>query len=76
MLTYFIIQKSTKEFIKNGIFENDFMKNLEVHHIEKIVECMYPVDFEKNSLIIQEGDVGYVVYITEGLFKLKCFNAK
>ena len=43
------------------------MKNLESHHIEKIVECMYPVEFEKDSLIIQEGDVGNVVYVTEGV---------
>ena len=42
------------------------MKNLDVDQIEKIVECMYPVEFEKNSFIIHEGDMGYVVYITEG----------
>jgi cGMP-dependent protein kinase len=58
--------EATKEFLKNAIYENDFMKNLESHHIEKIVECMYPVEFEKNSLIIQEGDVGNKVYVTEG----------
>ncbi len=58
--------KITKDLISNAIFENDFMKNLEPHHIEKIVECMYPVEFKQNDLIIQEGDEGHVVYIMEG----------
>jgi hypothetical protein len=58
--------KTTKDLISNAIFENDFMKNLEPHHIEKIVECMYPVEFSQNDLIIQEGDVGHVVYTSEG----------
>ena len=61
-------QQRTKEFLKNAIFENDFMKNLEVNKIESIVECMYPVEFSQDSLIIKEGDVGNVVYIIEGRF--------
>lgn len=42
------------------------MKNLESDQIENIVECMYPVEFAKNSIIIKEGDVGNIVYITQG----------
>jgi len=42
------------------------MKNLESDQIENIVECMHPVEFAKNSLIIKEGDVGNMVYITQG----------
>ena len=42
------------------------MKNLEIDQIESIVDCMYPVDFNEDSLIIKEGDVGNVVYIIEG----------
>ncbi len=53
--------------MKNAIFENDFMKNLELDQIESIVECMYPVEFNADSLIIKEGDVGNVVYIIEGI---------
>ena len=60
----------TKEFLTNAIFDNDFMKNLESDQIENIVECMYPVEFAKNSLIIKEGDIGNMVYITQGLFYL------
>jgi cGMP-dependent protein kinase len=44
------------------------MKNLEVNQIESIVDCMYPVEFSEDSLIIKEGDVGNVVYIIEGIF--------
>ena len=44
------------------------MKNLEIDHIESIVECMYPVEFIKDSLIIKEGDIGNIVYIIEGRF--------
>ena len=44
------------------------MKNLESDQIENIVECMYPVEFAKNSLIIKEGDIGNMVYITQGSF--------
>ena len=54
--------------LKNSIFENDFMKNLELEQIEKIVDCMYPVEFLKDSLIIKEGDVGNVVYSIESKF--------
>jgi cGMP-dependent protein kinase 1 len=42
------------------------MKNLELHQIESIVDCMYPVEFEKESLIIREGDIGNIMYISEG----------
>jgi cGMP-dependent protein kinase len=42
------------------------MKNLESDQIENIVECMYPVEFAKNSIIIKEGDIGNIVYITQG----------
>lgn len=48
------------------------MKNLEVDQIDNIVECMYPVEFAKNSLIIKEGDIGNIVYITQGtILKVK-----
>ncbi len=42
------------------------MKNLEMSQIQEIVDCMYPVDYEKNSCIIKEGDVGSLVYVMEG----------
>lgn len=57
----------TIEFLTNSIFENDFMKNLESDQIDSIVNCMYPVEFPKESIIIKEGDVGNSVYIIEGI---------
>ncbi len=65
-IIFFFLTKRTKEFLKNALFENDFMKNLELEQIEKIVSCMYPVEFLKECLIIQEGDIGNILYITQG----------
>lgn len=56
----------SKELIKSAILDNDFMKNLEMSQIQEIVDCMYPVDYDKNSCIIKEGDVGSLVYVMEG----------
>jgi hypothetical protein len=42
------------------------MKNLDMGQIREIVDCMYPVDYTKDSLIIKEGDVGSLVYVMEG----------
>lgn len=42
------------------------MKNLEEDQIDNIVNCMYPVEFAKESLIIKEGDIGNIVYAIEG----------
>ncbi|XP_016128776.1 cGMP-dependent protein kinase 1a [Sinocyclocheilus grahami] len=55
----------SKELIKSAILDNDFMKNLEMSQIQEIVDCMYPVDYDKNSCIIKEGDVGSLVYLLE-----------
>lgn len=52
--------------IKEAILDNDFMKNLELSQIQEIVDCMYPVEYGKDSCIIKEGDVGSLVYVMEG----------
>jgi len=56
---------SSKELIRVAILDNDFMKNLDMSQIREIVECMYPVEYKKDSLIIKEGDVGSLVYVME-----------
>lgn len=61
----FVIHRS-KELIKEAILDNDFMKNLELSQIQEIVDCMYPVEYDKESCIIKEGDVGSLVYVMEG----------
>ena len=43
------------------------MKNLELSQIQEIVDCMYPVEYEMDSCIIKEGDVGSLVYVMEGM---------
>jgi hypothetical protein len=58
----------TKEFLRNGILDNEFMKNLEMEQINSIVKCMYPIEYQKDSLIIVESDVGNLVYIIDGIF--------
>jgi cGMP-dependent protein kinase len=57
---------STKEFLRDAILNNDFMKNLEMDQIMSIVDCMYPLERPDGSVIIKEGDVGNLVYIMEG----------
>lgn len=42
------------------------MKNLETIQIKEITDCMCPVEYAKDSLIIKEGDYGSVVYVMEG----------
>lgn len=42
------------------------MKNLDTGQIQAIVECMYPVEYSNDDIIIQEGDVGSLVYVMEG----------
>lgn len=43
------------------------MKNLEDAQVNAIVGCMHPIEYEKESLIIMEGDVGNLVFIVEGI---------
>uniref|UniRef100_A0ACB8F8F2 Uncharacterized protein n=1 Tax=Sphaerodactylus townsendi TaxID=933632 RepID=A0ACB8F8F2_9SAUR len=57
--------KWSKDLIKEAILDNDFMKNLELSQIQEIVDCMYPVEYGKDSCIIKEGDVGSLVYVME-----------
>merc|ERR1711936_599779 len=53
------------ELIRAAIMDNDFMKNLESSQIKEIVDCMYPMEYAKGSLIIKEGDIGSIVYVME-----------
>ncbi|XP_018424108.1 PREDICTED: cGMP-dependent protein kinase 1 isoform X2 [Nanorana parkeri] len=64
MNDFFEVERS-KELIKEAILDNDFMKNLEISQIQEIVDCMYPVEYGKDSCIIKEGDVGSLVYVME-----------
>lgn len=71
-----IVLHRSKDLIKEAILDNDFMKNLELSQIQEIVDCMYPVEYGKDSCIIKEGDVGSLVYVMEGkrLVWIKVFS--
>merc|ERR1712018_1084442 len=58
-------EKKSRDLIRSAIMDNDFMKNLEVAQISEIVDCMYPIEYAKGSLIIKEGDIGSTVYVME-----------
>ncbi|KAM5141095.1 cGMP-dependent protein kinase 1 isoform 2-T2 [Mantella aurantiaca] len=64
-LPFYPKSPQSKELIKEAILDNDFMKNLEISQIQEIVDCMYPVEYGKDSCIIKEGDVGSLVYVME-----------
>lgn len=57
--------EKSRELIQQAILDNDFMKNLEIIQIREITDCMCPVEYAKDSIIIKEGDVGSVVYVME-----------
>ncbi len=64
--SFTLVIHRSKELIKEAILDNDFMKNLELSQIQEIVDSMYPVEYDKDSCIIKEGDVGSLVYVMEG----------
>ncbi|KAH8867314.1 cGMP-dependent protein kinase 1 [Schistosoma japonicum] len=55
----------TKTLITQAILANDFMKHLDRRQISKIVDSMCPLRCARLSWIIQEGEVGSVVYVLE-----------
>uniref|UniRef100_A0A7N5JS22 Protein kinase cGMP-dependent 1 n=1 Tax=Ailuropoda melanoleuca TaxID=9646 RepID=A0A7N5JS22_AILME len=68
-LPFYPKSPQSKDLIKEAILDNDFMKNLELSQIQEIVDCMYPVEYGKDSCIIKEGDVGSLVYVMEDVFE-------
>ncbi|KAI9552776.1 hypothetical protein GHT06_020656 [Daphnia sinensis] len=55
----------SRELIKVAILSNDFLKNLDMAQINEIVDCMYPMNYPRGSIIIKEGDVGSIMYVLE-----------
>ena len=56
----------SKQLIKDAINENDFLKNLEAAQVREIVNCMYPKTYNKNDMIVKEGDIGKALYVIAG----------
>ena len=44
------------------------MKHFSSDQLLQIVDCMYPVEFTRDAIIIREGDVGSRVYVLEGKY--------
>lgn len=56
----------SKQLIKDAIFENDFLKNLEPAQVREIVECMFSQSCDKGEFIIREGESGNALYVIAG----------
>lgn len=63
---YFCGVSRSKQLIKDAINENDFLKNLEAAQVREIVDCMYPKNYNKNDMIVKEGDIGQALYVIAG----------
>ena len=61
-----VVLLRSKQLIKDAINENDFLKNLESAQVREIVDCMYPKSYNKNDMIVQEGDIGHALYVIAG----------
>ncbi|KER29487.1 hypothetical protein T265_13366, partial [Opisthorchis viverrini] len=55
----------TKQLITQAILENDFMKHLDSWQISEMIDSMCPLRCARLSWIIQEGEIGSVVYVLE-----------
>ena len=40
-------------------------RRITISFFQEIVDCMYPMEYAKGSLIIKEGDIGSIVYVME-----------
>ena len=64
LLCVFIV--SSRDLIRQAIETDEFLKHLSETNIREIIDCMYMVEFKKDTMIIKEGDVGSRVYVLEG----------
>lgn len=54
-----------KEMIRQGLKDNDFLKNLDPSQVRELVDVMFQKEFKKGEYIIREGDPGQNLYIIE-----------
>ena len=57
---------SSRHLIRDAIFANDFLKNLEKFQVREIVSCMYPKEYDKDNYIIKEGEIGHALFVISG----------
>jgi len=58
----------SRELIKSGILDNDFLRHLESQRVNELVECMYLEEYVEGSCIIREGTPGSTLYVMEGIY--------
>ncbi|XP_030835113.1 cGMP-dependent protein kinase 1 isoform X4 [Strongylocentrotus purpuratus] len=54
---------TSKQVIRDAILLNDFTKNFDSSQTREIVECMFPIDYKKGQIVINEGDSGAHFYV-------------
>lgn len=62
-LFFFFLNVSSKQVIRDAILLNDFTKNFDSSQTREIVECMFPIDYKKGEIVINEGDSGAHFYV-------------
>ena len=58
-------QSNVRQFLCEAFLKNEFLKSLEVAQIEEIVTFMQYKQYDKNDMIITQGDVGEYTYVIE-----------
>ncbi|NXR61668.1 KGP2 kinase, partial [Rhadina sibilatrix] len=68
--TMFSLEKATvrkdsseKKLITDALNKNQFLKRLEPHQTQDIVECMYERTFQQGSYIIRQGEPGNHIFV-------------
>ncbi|XP_057321919.1 cGMP-dependent protein kinase, isozyme 1-like isoform X2 [Microplitis mediator] len=61
----------TKSKLRDAIKSNDFLSNLNDTQTDALISAMYPQDIPPKTRLINEGDVGYHLYVSEeGIFDI------
>ncbi|KAM9236690.1 cGMP-dependent protein kinase 2 isoform 1-T1 [Leptosomus discolor] len=54
---------SEKKLIMDAMNKNQFLKRLDLHQIQDMVECMYERTFQQGSYIIKQGEPGNQIFV-------------
>ncbi|KAH0561480.1 cGMP-dependent protein kinase, isozyme 1-like [Cotesia glomerata] len=71
--TPIIYQKNTetKSRLRSAIKSNEFLSNFNDMQVDTLISAMYPQDIPPNTRLINEGDDGYHLYVSEeGVFDI------
>ncbi|XP_049819329.1 cGMP-dependent protein kinase, isozyme 1-like isoform X2 [Aethina tumida] len=61
----------SKQLIKDAILDNDFLRNLDTVRVREMVDSMYSMEVQANTVFIREGDSGAHLYVSaEGEFEV------